>query len=479
MDITKKAIQGGFWLIGVQALTMLMGLVGTTIFARLLDPKDFGLLGIAVIFIAGIDALSQMGVQDVLIQKKNLCNEHLDAGWTLEIIRGIILFCVMFVTAPYISIFFNEPQSQTIIRAMTFGFLLISFKNTGIILFRKDLEFKKQFLYLSSPQIFGLLIGIIAVFILRNVWALVIASLAGNIIQLSFSFFLHPYRPSFSFNLTNFKELFKFGKWLFVYGILFFLTSRADNILVGKMLGITALGFYAYSFNLTEKIIVKTAKVFSGVTFPVFSKIQDNISKVSNGLLRTLDLISFSILLLALCIFIFVPDFVTLFIGDKWMPIIPVVRILCVSMVFQTIKQTTHFLALGRPDISFKLEVVRTIFMFISIIILTNYFGIKGTAIGVLIGSISSTLLWLHYTSRLLNINYNTILGSISPSFIGSFVTLVHVLYIKTLFTNIGFIELFILGIFTAISYCSIAIVYWKVWGKGPINSLVLLKNTI
>ncbi len=479
MDISKKAVHGGLWLIWLQIVTILASFAGTIVYARLLSPNDFGLVGIALIFIAAVDAFSKTGVEAALIQRKENYNEYLDAAWTMQIIRGTIIFSIFFIMAPYIANFFDAPRATNIIRIMGFTFLFQSFRNIGIVFFRKDLEFRKQFLLKALPVIFGVVIGVSAAFILRNVWALIIGSLVRGGGEFLLSYILHSYKPRFKIDLQQFKKLFTFGRWIFLSAILFFLTARADNLIAGKILGVTALGFYAYSYNFVDKTIIRISKAFSGVTFPAFSKIQDDIPKVINGFIKTLEVLSFFTFLIAMGIFVLCPEFVTLFLGNKWMPIVPVVRILCVSNVLLSIRPSSHFVALRRPNLPFYVNGTRAIFMLISIIPLTLYCGIKGTALGVLIGIIFSLPLWFYYTYQLLHVGCKEILNKLLPIAIGAGFAGFIVWNLKTLFTHIGLVEFFGLVFGTVILYFCIEIFFWKAWRRGPIGSLYYLKKSV
>lgn len=150
----------------------------------------------------------------------------------------------MYFIAPYAAIFFDAPEAKLIIQVIGFAILLRAFTNIGVIYFQKELEFSKQFIYQLSGILADFIVAISAVLILRNVWALVLGLLAGNVIRCFISYLIHPYRPCLSSNLGKTKELFGFGKWILGSSILIFLLTQGDDIFVGKILGTTVLGFY-------------------------------------------------------------------------------------------------------------------------------------------------------------------------------------------------------------------------------------------
>jgi len=232
----------GLWLANYQS--RLRGFIRTIILARLLAPEDFGLLGIAMLAIATLETFSQTGFWEALIQKKGDVESCLDTAWTISAIRGTILFLILFLSAPIIAKFFNSPHATLVIKVIAVSTLISGFRNIGILFFQKDLEFNKQFFYELSATLVDLAVAISLAFILRNVWALVWGGLAANVIRLFASYILHAYRPHVRLDKSEFKNLFSFGKWVLGSSTLIFLITQGDDIFVGRMLGVTALGFY-------------------------------------------------------------------------------------------------------------------------------------------------------------------------------------------------------------------------------------------
>jgi len=157
-----------------------------------------------------------------LIQKKEAIKSYLDSAWTVLILRGFILFIILYFIAPYAATFFDAPKAEPIIRVIGFSILFGAFTNIGVIYFQKELEFNKQFIYQFSGTLADFIVAISAVLILKNVWPLVFGLLAGNIVRCFVSYLIHPYRPHLSSELAKVKELFGFGKWILGSSILVF-----------------------------------------------------------------------------------------------------------------------------------------------------------------------------------------------------------------------------------------------------------------
>ncbi|MCJ7651410.1 MAG: oligosaccharide flippase family protein, partial [Candidatus Lokiarchaeota archaeon] len=193
--------------------------------------------------------------------------------------------------------------------------------------------------------------------------------------------------PRLFFALEKVKELFGFGKWILGSSILFFLITQGDDIFVGKLLGTTALGFYQMAYRISNMPATEITHVISQVTFPAYSKLQENIPKLREAYLKVLQLTAFLSFPIAGLIFILAPDFTRIFLGEKWIPMVPAMQVLTLYGAIRSIGATTGplFQGAGRPSILAKLAVIQLLMMIVIIYPLTNKFGILGTAITIVV----------------------------------------------------------------------------------------------
>lgn len=359
--LSQKVVKGGFWVFFLRIVNRGFSLIRLIILACILSPSDFGLMGIALLTMSTLETFSQTGFQQALIQKKEDIKSYLNAAWTVLILRGFALFIILYFIAPYASIFFNTPEAKPIIQVIGFAILLRAFTNISVIYFQKELEFRKQFIYQFTGTLADFIVAISAVLILRNVWALVLGLLAGNIVRCFVSYLIHPYRPHLSKDLGKAKELFGFGKWIMGSSILIFLITQGDDIFVGKILGTTALGFYQLAYRISNMPATEITHVISQVTFPAYSKLQDNIPKLREAYLKVLQFTAFLSFPIAGLIFILAPDFTKIFLGEKWMPMVPAMQVLVFAGLVRSIAATTGpiFHAVGKPKIDTKWQIVR------------------------------------------------------------------------------------------------------------------------
>ena len=404
-NLSQRAVRGGFWVFSLRAVQQLFGLARLIIIARILSPHDFGLMGIALLTMATLETFSQTGFQAALIQKKEDIKSYLDAAWTVLILRGFILFAILYLIAPHAATFFEAPEAKPIIQVIGLAVLLQAFTNIGVIYFQKELEFNKQFVYQFAGTLADFIVAVSAVLILGNVWALVFGLLAGNVARFIMSYVIHPYRPRLSFDLGKAKELFGFGKWILGSSILMFLITQGDDIFVGKLLGVTALGFYQLAYRISNMPATEITHVISQVTFPAYSKLQDNLPTLREAYLKTLQLTAFLSFPIAGLIFVLAPDFTMIFLGEKWMPMVQAMQVLVFWGLIRSMGATTGPIiqAVGRPKILTKYQLIQLASLIILIYPLSTYLGILGTSLAVVFAAIGGNFPAFYTTIKITN----------------------------------------------------------------------------
>lgn len=403
-SLSERTIKGGLWVFSLRIVNRLFQLARTIVLARLLSPNDFGLFGIALLALSALDTFSQTGFRQALIQKKEDIKPYLDTVWTVGIIRGFLIAAILFFAAPYVAIFFKSPPAEPILKIIGLAIILQSLTNIAVIYFEKELEFHKYFTYQFVGTILDVTVAISAAFLLRSVWALVFGILAGNFTRFIVSYWIHQYRPQLKFDMEKVKNLFSFGKWIFGLSIITFLFNHGDDVFLGKVLGVTILGFYQMAYRIGQVPATEFAKVTSRVTFPVYSKLQDNFSKLKEAFLKTLNITAIFMIPLAGGIFILADEFTKIFLGEKWIPIIPVLKILVLAGVFRALVTTGGALFQGKgiPNVDYRMNFVRLFIMVITIYPLTLFFGMSGTALAVALGNFGCIPIWLIETAKII-----------------------------------------------------------------------------
>jgi len=468
-SLSKRVVKGGIWIFSIRIINRCIGFIRTIILARLLSPHDFGIIGIALITISALENLSQTGFQTALIQKNKNIESYLDTAWTVSAIRGIVLFLILFFSSSIIGKFFNAPQATLVIKIIAISTLLLGFTNIKILFFQKELQFERLFFYEFSGILIDVTVSISLAFIYRNVWALVWGVIAGNFVRLFMSYALSPYRPQITIKKQKVIDLFRFGRWILGSSILIFIITQGDDIFVGKMLGVTTLGFYQIAFMLSNLPATEITHVVSQVVFPAYSKLQEDLPKLKEAYLNVLQLISFITIPLAGEIFVLAPDFTNLFLGEKWIPIIPVIQVLVFAGLIRSIAATTGtiFHGVGKPQINTLWQTIRLIILIALIYPFSMKWNILGTSMAVLCSIIVAAFGFCFMAIKTTKCgagNFGKIL--FLPLINGSLMVLI-ILIFQSRIQPVGFSKFFFLVVLGFFSYIAVTFLFDRFLNYG------------
>jgi len=436
-SLSQKVIIGGAWIFALRIAERIMGFLKIIILARLLAPKDFGLFGIALLTLSTLETFSNTGFQNALIQKKDSIRDYLNTVWTISTLRGIVLYLIVFFIAPYVAIFFNNPESGIIIRIVGLTIIFRGVLNVGTIYFQKELEFNKQFVLQFISSSIEFIIAITCAILLKSFWALVIGQLCGSLTFLITSYIIHPYRPRFKLELEKTKELFKYGKWVFGSSILVFLITHGDDAFVGRFLGVTMLGFYQMAYRISNIPTTEFTSMLSSVMFPAYSKIQSDLIKLNKVFLQVLEFTTLFAFFISIIILTFSYDFTVLFLKEKWLPIVPALKILCIFGLIRSISATTGpvLMAIGKPNIILFINSIKLMLIIILIYPLTKNFGIEGTSISITLPMIIEQLfLWKIVSRHISQFSIRKVINKYIAPAVGSLITYMGVHIIKSAF---------------------------------------------
>ena len=469
-DLSRKVTKGALWVTVSAICGRGLGLISSIILARLLLPSDFGLLAIATAIVSTMQGLTTTGFGSALIQKQEKPEDFLNTAWTFELAKYFILFLILFFLAPLFALFFKEPAAIAVLRVISFSLIFQGLMNIGIIYFRKKLDFKRQFIFNIIPQVIYIMVVIPLAFILRNIWALVWANVVRGLTVCVVSYIMHPYRPRLDFNINNAKELFNFGKWILGSSIIVIIRNQGITMFVGKFLGIPTLGFYnragAFSTVLFQQLIVMIWQV----GYPAYSQLQKITVRLKRACLLTLKLLTFFGFPMAGGLLILSWDFTHLFLTDKWISIVPVIQVLCLSamIVFITTPAAIMFPAVGRPSIGTKIEAAGTIILVITIYPLSLKWGITGTAVSILLSILITLPVHCYMAIKISKCTVTEFIRPILLAMINTGIMMIIVFGVKNyLFTQIGFIQFFSLVVGGTAIYIVVAYFFDKIFNYG------------
>ncbi len=420
MGKTNSLMQGvlnaGVWATALRLLDRGLAFARKIILARLLSPHDFGLFGIILVTLSAIENFSQTGFQQALIQRRGDVKPYLDAAWTIQVFRGVVLAGVVYSAAPLVSTFFGEPRATSMLRVVAISVLTVNFTSIAVIQFQKDLNFKKQFVYMAGGTFVNFFVSVALALLLRNAWALVLGLVAGSVSQALLSYLLDPYRPALTRNIGPARDLFAFGRWVAGSNVSLFLFYNLDNIFVGRVLGTAALGLYQMAYQISNMIGSEMVTVVSSVTFPAYSMIQDEMDRLRSAFLRTVQLVAVASFLPAMLLLSLAPQFTLVFLGKNWVAIAPTIQILALWATIKAVSSNAGPLlhSLGRPSLLTKFLFLRLALLLITVYPFGSRFGVNGVAWAVVLSGAVVDPLLIVFTARLMGIRSTRIIRCVS-----------------------------------------------------------------
>jgi PST family polysaccharide transporter len=442
-SIFAKVVISGIWVLLGNILNRILGFIKTVILARLLSPADFGLFGIAMLVLGSLDQFTKAGAEEALIQKKKVIEQYLNVAWTINIARGLVVFVLVYLLAPYAAHFFRDEQADPVIKTISLILILHAFYNIGIVHLQKDLSFKRLFLYRFSGNFADFIVAVSVALVLKNVWALICGLLVGHYTRLVVSYLIHPYRPTIKLDYTVVSEIFRFGGWITGIGVIGFIIAQGDDAVVGRVLGATSLGFYYLAFLIASLLSSEIRLLLSRVTLPAYARMSDDIKRLKESYLRVLQMTVFVATPTGIGLFLLAPEFTLIILGEKWKPIILPLQILAISGILTSFVYTgsSLFYARGRPKIEFQLQSVRLIVFTCIIYPLTVNWGIVGTALAVTISSAFVIPFWSVTSMRMIEATIVDLSRNILPTFIASGIMYLAVFTVKRAFYHITIVE--------------------------------------
>jgi O-antigen/teichoic acid export membrane protein len=468
ISLTSKIASSAGWVFSGKVITRLFEIIKLLVLARLLLPEDFGLFGLVMLTTLIFEAFSETGLRSSLIQHKGNSWEYLNTVWTIQILRGGILSLIFFSVAPFVAWFFNEPRIVLPLRAMSLFFLVQGFINIETIYFEKDLNFHKLFWYEITANALSLVTGILLGYLLRSVWALVWANLTAIFVKLILSYVILKYRPRFQLNRTHSRELFKFGRWICGYTITLFLCQQIDKIFLGKIIGAGALGLYQVAQRISELPASHIAVSSITFTFPAYAKISENRERLGKAFLDVVETITSLVLPLTIFIFCSAPDIVSGVLGEKWYNAVAPLRILSLAGFLMALDAMTTpiFMAVGKPNLEFWKTFLRLLVIAVSIYPLTLAWGLRGTCVAIVLGSLSTLIFWIRVQS-IIDIRWSMILlRMVFPLVIG-FTTFLSIVLSQALFSEPGILSLAIMMLCSIFSYGAVVFYFHKAYRRG------------
>lgn len=436
--IRKKATKGMLWVTLSNGIVQLAKFITKIVLARILLPEDFGIVTIGLFVIGGFSLLQGFGINTSLIQKKHNVEEAANTAFFLVLLIGTFLFALAFLTSGITARFLNNPEAASIIKVLSLSFIIVSFELVPSAILTRELKFARRFIAEVVSTIVFAVVSITMSFYGGGYWSLIYGHLSSLVVNALFMWYLCNFKPSFNFNRKAAWELLSYGKFIASSAVISFLITQCDNLVVGKFLGLSALGFYSMAYMISNLPSVNISLVVSGAMYPVFSRLQENSEKLKQTFIKSLKAIMIVVLPISSGMISLSDELIRLLLGEKWMPMSWALRVLSIFVIFRSVQNLTGLMlqAIGEAKAELSNAVFEACFMAVAILPLTINYHIVGTSIAVTLMILSGCLRLLIITKKMILLKISDFVDIFRSSIISSVVMLVYLLSIKLFFAH-------------------------------------------
>lgn len=412
MSLKKQALSGVKWTTVSMLVVTILQFAQLSILARHLEPADFGLMAIMMVIIGFSQAFQDMGISNAIIQRQDISHTQLSSLYWLNIASGIVLSLIVLAISPLIASFYDEPRITSLMAVLSSVFVLVAVGNQYRVLCQKELNFKAMESINVIASAAALAVAIYFAINGYGVLALVYAMLVQA--GLASALFLwvglrHYHKPSFIYRHSELKGFYGFGLYQMGERSINYISANADKMLIGKLVGINAVGFYNLAWQLIIFPLAKINPIVNKVAFPVYSKVQKDQSALNRYYSFNVKALSLVTMPLLAFLMFFSHEIVRIVFGEGWSNTADLLPALALVGILKALGNPggAIILALGRADIGFWWNVIWAGAIVLALTVGLTISPSTHTAVYILIGlSVTLGMFWHVLIATVAKINY-------------------------------------------------------------------------
>jgi lipopolysaccharide exporter len=402
----RRTAISSIYMVGARMGMRLIGVVSTLVLVRILSPVDFGIVAMAEAVRVVIELLTATGFNMAIIRMRAPQAAHYDTAWTLGVFRGAFIAVCLVATSGWQARFMHEPRIEHVMWVIAGTAFLASLGNVRLIDYQRDMRFEWITAFMLWGKVQGLIIIMLLAIFLHSYWILVLANLINNLIKVPASYIVMRHRPRFS--LAGWRELFQFSKWLFLGNICLLTDLQLMTWVIGHYLGMAKVGLFEVGLQVAALPVTEIAAPIRGPLYSAFSKIYDDVDELRRNFLDILALQALIIVPLTVGLAVTAPEVTAIFLGQKWMAVIPLLPMIAFYQLFDAVGHYTHtvMIALNRQRlyaityyISIGLRVPLTIWWALEL-------GLRGAVLAMLVSAGINAVLWNAQLRSLLRLRW-------------------------------------------------------------------------
>ena len=464
LSLKERTVSGVKWQVINNVLQKVISVGTFAVLARILEPSAFGLFAMAFVAIDGLGMFKTFGLDAGIVQKKDSPESAQHTAFFLIQGMGVALFLLCFAFAPFAGYFFKNQEVGSILRALGVIFIMTGFGRIPAAILTKHMRFRLMSIIELVGSTVNCFFAIIFALVSPTVWSLVWAYLIKQVTMTGLTWYFSGYRMKWQFDSRIAKELFHFGKYMIGISLLWYVGSNAGNTIVGKILGATALGYFALASNIGNFINTNFTYIVSRIMFPAYAAIQDESEAIKRAYLKTVKYISmFSIPFSVTLICLGKEIMLTLY-GPKWLPAVPLVQLFGVIQMIVPIVicSGSLFRGCGKPGWEFNMTLWRLLVGIPIGIFFTLKWGLIGAVVAGIVGNAIFTPINIYLDWKLVKFTFKEFFEALQPSIVCSIVMTLTVVLVKNAFflnsilakmVSQNFVQLLVFGFVGLLAY--------------------------
>lgn len=415
-SLKHQAIGGVIWSaierFSAQGISFLLSII----IARLVAPEEYGLIAMLAIFIDIAQSFVDSGFSNALIQKKDRTNTDISTVFYFNIIISIIVYFILYFSAPYIADFYQEPILSQVCRILGLDIILASLALVQRTILQIDIDFRRLTkISLISTIISGIL-GIIFAWYGFGIWALLIQRITNTIFQTILLWITSSWRPVYVFSISSFNQLFSFGSKLMLGGLLHTIYLNLYPLIIGRYFTPINVGYFTRAQQLSIFPSNNITYIVKRVTYPMLCTIQNNNERIEKSQFRIIRLTAFVVFPLMVGVAILSEPIILILLTEKWLPAASMLTMLCFAyMWFPIMSLNDQLLNIkGRSDLSLKSEIIKKMIAII-LLFLAIPLGVRAVCISLIVYAFFDMTIILFFVRRITNIGFKAEMKILMP----------------------------------------------------------------
>jgi len=398
--MTQSTARAALWMVSFKLLERGLGLISTLILARLLLPKDFGIVAMATSIVALLEIFSSFGMDAVLIQRQDTDRDHFDTAWTLNVLSGCAVAAVIALLALPASYFYREPRLVAVLCVLALTSVVGASENVGVVQFRRQLRFDREFRYLLTKKLVAFAVTVPLALLLRSYWALVLGIFAGRLGGVVYSYLIQPFRPRFSLRAA--PEMLHFSKWLMIQNGLMFLRDRAASFFIGRLAGPAALGTFTVAAEIANMPGTELIAPMNRALLPTYARLAADPPALRREFVASMSGIALLGIPAVAGVALAAPFIVLLALGPRWSAAQPLLEVLALFGISHVLLSNSYsaFIALGKPGLFPRMNALEVGLLLVGLMALSPPYGALGAAWAYVLAALGSLPVNFFYVAR-------------------------------------------------------------------------------